>query len=133
MLKDEYGQGGGVEELHARLQELQQKLEMAEQVINDKEQDICKALGDKKEDAKMDLLREKSWDEKDRVNKGKIAELQGQIKDFEGYVSVCKDGGDQGRDGATAECGDVERSLTVSGMCLKCIEELQVKLADDIS
>ena len=71
---------------------------------------------------KMDLLRKKSWDKKDRVNKGKIV---GQIKDFEGCVQECT--GDQGRDGATAECGDVERSSTVSGMCLKCIEELEVR------
>ena len=73
---------GGVE-LHARVQELQQKLEMAEQAVNNKEQelkDVRRALGDAKEDAKMDLLREKkAWDEKDRANKGQIAELKGQI------------------------------------------------------
>ena len=37
----------------------------------------------------MDLLRDEGMGRE--VNKGQIAKLQGQIKDFEGYVHECKD------------------------------------------
>ena len=55
---------------------LQQRLEMARQAVDDKEQelsDVRKALGDANEDAAtMDLQRErKSWNERDRSSKGK--------------------------------------------------------------
>ena len=112
--------GSGVEELRAQIQELQQKLVMAKQAVNDKEEELRnlrKAMEDAKDDAKMDLQRErKAWNESNRANKEEIAELQEQIEHLNGYVGECKEALAQqegkGRDArTTAEPGDVEGEI----------------------
>ena len=119
MFKEEPEVGGGVEVLQTRIQELQQKLVMAEQAVNDKEEeikDLRRTLDDAKEDANSDLQQEmQAWSEMDRVSNKEIAKLKEQIKDLGGYVNECKEALAQqeikSRNGRTTERGDVKREV----------------------
>ena len=88
-------EGGRVEELGAQIRELRQKLAMAEQAVNDKEEelkDLHQALERAKEESRIDLEREKqAWIEADRASKRKIAELEEQVTDLGGYANECKE------------------------------------------
>ena len=87
--------GEGVEQLRERLQELQQKLVMAEQAVNDKEgelKDIREALKNAKEEAAMDLQREReAAEETNRESEKKIVELKEQVTNLRDYVGECKE------------------------------------------
>ena len=97
--------------------------------------DSRKALDEAKEDAKVDLEREKkAWDETDRASKQEIAELQEQVKNLGGYVSECKEALAQQE--MKAEMARLQSAETLRekvdrerDMYLERIKELEEKLA----
>ena len=92
----------GTKALSGRVEELEQKLAMAEQAVNDKEEElkfVRSALEHSTEDARIDVRR--AAEDARSPGESKIAELQDQVTDLEGYLAECKETLTQSGDGTT--------------------------------